>query len=174
MGALTAAVIDRPALPGLFGTGQDGLPVVDGLDRYLGALLGGRACLDDGTCCTVFTEDVVARAGDDDGPTRNGVAGSCEAMIQGIPLAFHDALLALDARGTTRHDHQLPRLEIDGQHASLGTDRPGQPQGEVAHAAPTSATRSPGRTNGATTRTGSWTSRRSGLSNVYVSHQGQT
>jgi hypothetical protein len=101
VGALMAAVIDRLALPGLFGTGQDGLPAVDGLDRYLGALLGGRACLNDGTCCTVFAEDVVARANADDGLTRIGVEGSCDAMIQRIPEEFHDALRALDAPGTT-------------------------------------------------------------------------
>jgi hypothetical protein len=93
-GALIDFTLEKWILPKLFGDGKDGLPAVDSFETALGALLAGRACLQDDSCCDTFAENV---SGSTTSVTKNVVKAACTALIQTGSKYLRDQLQALDA-----------------------------------------------------------------------------
>jgi hypothetical protein len=78
-GALIDFVMEKFLLPRMFGDGSDGLPAVDSFEALIGALLGGKACIQNGSCCSGFATNLVAQSGGAVGV--NLVEGACDQLI---------------------------------------------------------------------------------------------
>jgi len=96
-GRLLDYLLEKMLMPAVFGPGNDGLPPVDSFEALIGALLGGRQCLDPryATCCETFAANLSAQTGGT--MSSSLVEGACDALItQGTPY-LRNFLLDLDS-----------------------------------------------------------------------------
>jgi hypothetical protein len=99
-GAIVRFAIERVCLPNVYGDGTDGLPAVDSFEDFLGAVLAGRACLADDTCCAVFADAVAA------GTTvipREVALSACNALRTTGPAYLRSQLASLEPAGASLH-----------------------------------------------------------------------
>jgi hypothetical protein len=96
-GRIVDALLERQELPALFGDGANGQPVIDSFERWLHALLGGKACLDapadQPTCCQRFVDAV---GGVEGAPDAGTLEATCERWVAAAAQLYRDLLLGLD------------------------------------------------------------------------------
>lgn len=92
-GALVNFAIEQWLLPSIFGNGSDGLPAVDSYEEMIGAMLAGKACLQDESCCETFAQEVSKSAS---GVTKTLIKSACDALILYGAKYLRDKLTALD------------------------------------------------------------------------------
>jgi hypothetical protein len=122
-GRIADYALESFLLPRLFGDASDGLPVVASYEALLGAVFGGRACLIDDTCCTVFAEDVAAQT---TGLDPVMLAGACDAMRTCGAAGVRSLLADLDGADkglalATQAGCPLYDSDPDGKFDGFGT-----------------------------------------------------
>lgn len=93
-GALVDFALEKALLPQIFGDGNDGLPAVDSLEALIGALVAGKSCLADFSCCKVFAENVAAQTSV---PSRTLVDAACDDLVSMGAQYVRSSLIMLDA-----------------------------------------------------------------------------
>jgi hypothetical protein len=122
--ALIALALEKVLLPNVLGGGTDGLPVVDTFDRMLGATLGGgRACLENGSCCAAFATAVSAVAAAE----PYAVQEACDALLASGPRYLLGRLEAIDGgpegmRLGTQAACPLSDNDLDATYEALGSE----------------------------------------------------
>ncbi|MBM4394455.1 MAG: hypothetical protein FJ087_02045 [Deltaproteobacteria bacterium] len=93
-GALVDFAFEKWLLPGLFGDGSDGLPAETSWKDALGALLAGKACLVDESCCEMFGAQVSSLTPQ---LTKETVRAACDELILHGAQYLREKLTTLDA-----------------------------------------------------------------------------
>lgn len=95
-GALISFGLLSFILPSLLGDGSDGLPAVNTVEKLIGSMLGGRACLTDSSCCDDF--DSALDVGGAVMPVDSARA-ACESLIEQFSGLFVQHFHDLDTGG---------------------------------------------------------------------------
>lgn len=96
-GELIAAPLEKFLLPTIFGNGADGLPSISSYEQLMAALMGGKACLTDMSCCSVFATQIVSQVPE---LTTNLLEGACDAVVQVGGTSLRESITGLDAAST--------------------------------------------------------------------------
>jgi len=94
-GDLVLQAVEKGLLPHLFGDGG-GLPPVDSFEAMIGAMMaGGRACLNDGSCCQQFAASVHKGTPPEvPGLTEKALETQCNVLKTKVAAMLRESLLA--------------------------------------------------------------------------------
>jgi len=102
LAALLGYAIVKDFVPGVFGDGSDGLPAVDTFEDLVAAILAGRPCLMDQSCCDTFASNVMGNLPSPPaGLTADLLSSSCTALRAGVAARLGKDLAALGTASET-------------------------------------------------------------------------